>query len=226
MWGKEKQQAFDDLKHRLCSSPILSFLDLQQSFDIETDASDYAIGVVLTQHGHPVAYHSETLSDTLRKYPTYDKEIDSIVQSCRQWKHKFWERRRSSTLIKIPCSSYRHRGNCRMDTIISGSPTCNSSISTSSIRHGAQIVSLNSSVDLPLLHSPLCSIPVDMRHLSGPNFIQKIQTSKALISSWVHAATVTNFHIQDKLLCHRGYLCVPTSEHAKMIWEAHYSRMA
>jgi hypothetical protein len=39
-------------------------------------------------------------------------------------------------------------------------------------------------------------------------------------------ATVTDFHIHDKILCHLGYLCVPTSEHAKLIWEAHYSRMA
>jgi hypothetical protein len=37
---------------------------------------------------------------------------------------------------------------------------------------------------------------------------------------------VTDFHIQDRLLCHLGHLCVPTSERAKMIWEAHYSRMA
>jgi hypothetical protein len=37
---------------------------------------------------------------------------------------------------------------------------------------------------------------------------------------------VTNFHIQDGLLCHLGHLCVPASEHAKMIWEAHYSQMA
>jgi len=61
--------------------------DLQQPFEVETDASDYAIGAVLTQHGQPVAYHSETLSDTVRKYPTYDKEMYSIVQACRQWKH-------------------------------------------------------------------------------------------------------------------------------------------
>ena len=32
-------------------------------------------------------YHSETLSDTVHKYPTYDKEMYSIVQACRQWKH-------------------------------------------------------------------------------------------------------------------------------------------
>ena len=78
---------FAELKHRLCCAPVLTLLDLQQPFEIETDASDYAIGAVLTQEGHPVAYHSETLSDTVRKYPTYDKEMYSIVQACRQWNH-------------------------------------------------------------------------------------------------------------------------------------------
>jgi hypothetical protein len=38
--------------------------------------------------------------------------------------------------------------------------------------------------------------------------------------------TITDFHIQDRLLCHLGHLCVPTRERAKMIWESHYSRMA
>jgi hypothetical protein len=36
---------------------------------------------------------------------------------------------------------------------------------------------------------------------------------------------VPNFHLQDALLCHVGHLYVPSSEHAKMIWEAHYSRV-
>jgi hypothetical protein len=39
-------------------------------------------------------------------------------------------------------------------------------------------------------------------------------------------ATVLDFHIQDGLLCHLGNIFVPTSEHAKHIWEAHYSRVA
>ena len=59
---------------------MLTLPDLQQPFEIETDASDYAIGAVLTQQGNPMAYHSETLSDTVRKYPTYDKEMYSIVR--------------------------------------------------------------------------------------------------------------------------------------------------
>jgi hypothetical protein len=36
---------------------------------------------------------------------------------------------------------------------------------------------------------------------------------------------VPNFHLQDELLCYLGHLCVPSSDHAKMIWEAHYSQV-
>ena len=87
VWGKEQQKAFDDLKHHLCSARVLSLPDLQQPFQIDIDASDYVVDTVLTHHGHPMEYHSDTLSDVVRKYPTYDKEMYSNVQSYRQWKH-------------------------------------------------------------------------------------------------------------------------------------------
>ena len=48
-WYESQQKAFEDLKRRLCSAPVLTLPDLQQPFEIETDASDYAIGSVLTQ---------------------------------------------------------------------------------------------------------------------------------------------------------------------------------
>jgi hypothetical protein len=90
--GGEKEklcwsESFTELKHHLCCALVLTLPDLQRPFEIETDASDYAIGVVITQHRHVVEYHSETLSDIVRKYPTYDKEMYSIVQAYRQWKH-------------------------------------------------------------------------------------------------------------------------------------------
>ena len=37
---------------------------------------------------------------------------------------------------------------------------------------------------------------------------------------------VPNFHLHNALLCHLGHICVPASEHANMIWEAHYSLVA
>jgi hypothetical protein len=83
VWSISQQKHFDDLKHRLCSTPMLALPDLQQPFEIETNASDYVVSVFFTQHGHPVAYHSETLSDVIHKYPTYEKEMYSIVKVCR-----------------------------------------------------------------------------------------------------------------------------------------------
>jgi hypothetical protein len=61
--GNEKQWAFDDLKHLLCLALVLSLPHIQQPFEIETDAYDYVVGVVLTQHDHSVAYRSDTLLD-------------------------------------------------------------------------------------------------------------------------------------------------------------------
>jgi hypothetical protein len=81
MWGKEKQRAFVDLKHHLCSARVLSFPDLQQPFEIETDAYEYDVDAIVTQHENPVAYHSETLYDIVWKYPTYNKEMYSIYKS-------------------------------------------------------------------------------------------------------------------------------------------------
>ena len=81
VWIESQQKAFEDLKHRLCLALVLAIPDLQHPFEIETDALDYVVGAILTQHGHPVAYHSEPLLDAVHKYPTYDKEMYSIVQA-------------------------------------------------------------------------------------------------------------------------------------------------
>ena len=48
---------------------------------------DYVVGTDLTKHGNPMEYHSEILSYVVYKYPTYDKEMYSIVQAYREWKH-------------------------------------------------------------------------------------------------------------------------------------------
>lgn len=87
VWSESQEKSFVEWKHRLCLALVLSLLDLQHPFEIETDALDYEVGAVLTQHGHPMAYHSEMLSDAVHKYPTYDKDMYSIVQAYRQWKH-------------------------------------------------------------------------------------------------------------------------------------------
>ena len=48
-WLESQQNVFTELKHRFCSSLVLTLPDLQKPFEIEIDASKYAIGAVLTQ---------------------------------------------------------------------------------------------------------------------------------------------------------------------------------
>ena len=50
-WSESQQKAFVELKHRLCSAPMLTLPDFQQPFEIETDAFEYDIGEVFTQQG-------------------------------------------------------------------------------------------------------------------------------------------------------------------------------
>lgn len=47
-WGVRQQEAFDLLKAALCSAPVLCLPDLAGDFTLETDASDFCLGAVLT----------------------------------------------------------------------------------------------------------------------------------------------------------------------------------
>ena len=86
-WGGKQQKAFDTLKEKISTTPILALLDLQRPFEVQTDASDYAMGAVLTQNSKPICYHSETFNFAVVNYPTYDKELYALVQSVKKWKH-------------------------------------------------------------------------------------------------------------------------------------------
>ena len=63
---------------------VLALPDLQQPFDIETDANSYAMGVVLMQHKKPICYHSERFSQAMINYSTYDKEDLCLGAECEK----------------------------------------------------------------------------------------------------------------------------------------------
>jgi len=52
---------FEDLKKRMVSTPILKLPDFERPFEIHTNSSDFSIGWVLVQDGHPLAYESRKL---------------------------------------------------------------------------------------------------------------------------------------------------------------------
>ncbi|XP_066392296.1 uncharacterized protein [Miscanthus floridulus] len=74
-WGDEQDQAFNELKTKLCEAPLLQLPDFGKTFEIECDASGIGIGGVLLQEGKPVAYFSEKLNGPHLNYSIYDKEL-------------------------------------------------------------------------------------------------------------------------------------------------------
>jgi len=59
----------------------------EKVFEVEYDASGVGIGGVLTQEGKPLAFFSENLCDSRRKYSTYDKKFYAIVRCLEHWSH-------------------------------------------------------------------------------------------------------------------------------------------
>ena len=80
-WDEEKQTAFDVLKDRLTTSPILAYPGFNLHFKLHTDASQKGIGAVLYQEQsgieRVIAYASRGLSDSERNYPTHKLEFFS-----------------------------------------------------------------------------------------------------------------------------------------------------
>ena len=55
-WDKEEQNAFENIKNELCANPLVQPYSLTKEATVTTDASEKAIGGVLSQEGHPVIY--------------------------------------------------------------------------------------------------------------------------------------------------------------------------
>lgn len=76
VWAQHAEEAFQELKERFTTTPVLTLLDPKLQFVVEVDASDVRVGAVLSQrsetddHLHPCAYLSRKLSSAERNYNT------------------------------------------------------------------------------------------------------------------------------------------------------------
>lgn len=87
---KDFVEAFQTCKEILTSSHVLQYPDFEKTFNLTTDASDYALGAVLSQgpigKDRPIAFASRTLSRSEENYSTIEKELLAIVWACKYFR--------------------------------------------------------------------------------------------------------------------------------------------
>ncbi|CAD6985563.1 unnamed protein product, partial [Tilletia controversa] len=91
-WSPAAQTAFDDLKSRFVSPPVLRHFNFASPSVLYVDASDFAVGAVLAQPDpttgvlHPCAFYSRQFVDAEINYKVYDKEMTAIMAALEHWR--------------------------------------------------------------------------------------------------------------------------------------------
>ncbi len=92
-WTPSAVEAFDQLKHRFTTAPILHHPDPDLPFIIEVDASNIGIGAILSQRQgspakmYPCAFYSRKLTPSERNYDVGDRELLAMKSALEEWRH-------------------------------------------------------------------------------------------------------------------------------------------
>ncbi|GKB47133.1 reverse transcriptase domain-containing protein [Tanacetum coccineum] len=86
-WGKEEEEAFQTLKKKLCSAPILALPEGTEDFVVYCDISLKGYGAVLMQREKVISYASRQLKVHEENYTTHDLELGAVVFALRLWRH-------------------------------------------------------------------------------------------------------------------------------------------
>jgi len=97
VWGKAEEEAWQLLKDELVKAPILAYPDPKKAFILDTDASGYGIGAVLSQvqegREKVIAYGSRTMSKEEKNYCVTRKELLAVVYFVKQYRHYLYGHR-------------------------------------------------------------------------------------------------------------------------------------
>ena len=84
-WETPQCQAFETLKRRVTTEPILIHPDPTKQYTLEVNTSGFTLGAVLSQKGsdgklHPISYYSRMLNAAERNYDVYNRELLALVE--------------------------------------------------------------------------------------------------------------------------------------------------
>ena len=87
IWTEECTQAFETLKQKLTTTPILTIPQEDVPFAVYTDASLLGLGGLLMQLDKVIAYASRQLRIHEENYPTHDLELATVVFALKTWRY-------------------------------------------------------------------------------------------------------------------------------------------
>ncbi|GJX67008.1 putative reverse transcriptase domain-containing protein [Tanacetum coccineum] len=90
-WGDKQEAAFQLLKQKLCSAPILALPEGSEDFIAYCDASKKGLGAVLMQREKVISYASRQLKIHEKNYTTHDLELGAVVFALKIWRHYLYE---------------------------------------------------------------------------------------------------------------------------------------
>ena len=90
-WSSKADEAFWALQQAFTSAPILQHFQPDLPLTIEADASDFALGCILSQPSldgslRPICFYSRKFTPAKLNYTIYDKELLAVVEVFKQWR--------------------------------------------------------------------------------------------------------------------------------------------
>nr|GEV29329.1 retrotransposon protein, putative, Ty3-gypsy subclass [Tanacetum cinerariifolium] len=86
-WGDKQEEAFQVIKQKLCSAPILALPEGSEDFVVYCDASIKGLGAVLIQREKVIGYRSRQLKVHEKNYTTHDLELGAVVFALKISRH-------------------------------------------------------------------------------------------------------------------------------------------
>lgn len=85
-WTRECTEAFQGVIWNLTNAPTLKLADPKLPYEVICDASNVALGAVLMQEGHPIAFESRRLTQAEQGYTVGERELLAIIHALRVWR--------------------------------------------------------------------------------------------------------------------------------------------
>ena len=103
IWSEECDKAFEEMKDKLTTAPVLAYPDYSKEFILSTDASSVGLGAVLSQYDsegkeHPVAFASRTLNNAEINYSTTKRECLALIWAVQHF-HPYLYSQKDFTII-------------------------------------------------------------------------------------------------------------------------------